>query len=215
MHPSYRHAMNMLDANYPQLATLYDHMMTTARIVTPPKLEVMRRVPMIGVADELNDAIYLDSKFVNHQPKNLTRVVIAHENGHLLAEHKQVDAAIAPHYARRNEQEADRIAVHLTGSHDDVSSMRVMANESVHRGLSSRGQSYQPLATMLQRAVGYFDGRKQQVTKKAEKAWQDYVGHYGTPEELEANIRGVDLNDRTYVDALIARRNHKTNPELG
>ena len=92
------------------------------------------------------------------------------------------------------EHEADRIMTHLLGSHDDALAMRRTFNsdEYLREALGTSGLKRMFAPVLLRNAR---NGRDKL---------------YGTLEEIEANIKGVDLNDRSHVNRLIARRNIET-----
>lgn len=212
MSPAHRESWQVLDASRPQLARLYHHLMRTAGILTPPKIEVLR-LPSIGMADYVSDTIALDSHYVDHAPPRHTRVVIGHETGHILAEHR-CSSYTPLNTLKAQEHEADRLSVYLSGSHDDASETRHWSNEATRHGWNSKLQSGYD-AGYWDKLAHRLEQLKPSTRKRTERVWANYVRVFGTPEELEANIRSVDLNDRGHFEALVARRNERTETERG
>ncbi len=213
MSQSHREAMNALDASHPQLARLYDRMMTSARIITPPKIEITG-LPQTGLALLDYDTIVLDHDYIHRKPTHYTGAIIGHEAGHLISD-KRMTYYTPKHILRDHEQEADRIAVRLTGSHQHVSEMRREANDMVWNNWRPSNRFNLRPGSHAERMAHALDHLSPLHKRHRTTDWEGYIGGYGTPEEMEANIRGVDLNDRTHVDKLIAVRNKLTNPELG
>jgi hypothetical protein len=210
MNISSREAMNALDASYPRLASLYDRMMTSARIFTPPKLQV-RPCYSIAKAERRSDTIILDTHYLENAPIGHTAAVIGHETGHLLSEIGPTTGTL-DQSIREFEHEADQISVHLTGSHDDVSAMRREAtNITKNCWRPSNNLGLKP-GSVMECIAQRLDHLSPYHKIKSKKIWAGQLRFYGTPEALEANIRRVDLNNRSHLDRLIALRNQETNP---
>lgn len=99
---------------------------------------------------------------------------------------------------KNQEHEADRIMAHLLGSKEDALIMRsafTPGSEFMkeHNALNE--------TTVLSRALS-------PVSQWLQRSSQKKL--YGTAEELEHNIMGVDLTDRSHVNRLIAQRNVAT-----
>lgn len=208
---SSREAMNALDASYPRLAKLYDRMMTSARIFTPPKI-MLEPIEAVGYAHYPSDTIILDPHYVENSPVGHAAALIGHEAGHLLSECRPTYFTPAE-ILRAHEQEADQIAVHLTGSHDDVSVMRCETNHYAKNHWRPSNKLDLRPDSLMGRIAQRLDHLSPYHTRQGKKAWAHYLEEYGTPEELEANIRSVDLADRSHVDRLVAIRNQHTNPK--
>lgn len=207
MHISSREALNALDASHPQLASLYHRMMSSARIFTPPKI-LLEPLEALGCVYFPSDTIILDPHFVENAPIRHTAAVIGHETGHLLSE-SCLTYFTPPEILRAEEQQADRIAVHLTGSHDDVSGMRSAANHHVKNIWRPSNKLGLDEASLMGRIARKIDHLHPFQKKKGTKTWQAYLRDYGTPEELEANIRSVDLSDRSHLETLVEKRNKR------
>lgn len=151
----------------------------------------------------------------------LTMGTIAHETGHVLERHHvgigfgnmlvdtanpwsgyflhpfngpvlvgKSQAALSRAY-KTQEHEADRIMTHFLGSQEDALSVRKALTPGsefapYYNATTSLSGLHSPLIPEFQR--------------------QTFHTLYGTPEELEANIRSVNLKDRSHVDRLIALR---------
>lgn len=177
--------MDELDRRYPALAHEYRQTMNRNTIALPPRV-LINDAPNIADALYGQDTIRMNPLFVEHMPRRYTLGVIAHEAGHIIAPHDPLLAVDLerelndPTVRKGKEHEADRIAVHLTGSHDDIIGMR--------RWLT----------------------RAQDVLvdpSEIRSVRRETLLHYGTQEEMEKNIRSVDLKDRSHIDRLIAERN--------
>lgn len=199
MATNYREALNVLDIKYPRLANLYDRMMRTARIVAPPTIEV-DHYPFGCWANVSDDIIGLDRTYLRKGPVKEVQATIGHEVGHILNRDTGWGNKV-------KEQAADRLAVHLTQSHDDVSAMRQTWEREIldeHRFSRKLRLSFLPekLATRI-------DALWPANPEDIELSFRVPNALYGTPEQLQANIRSVDLSDRSHLDRLVSEYNQR------
>lgn len=93
---------------------------------------------------------------------------------------------------RAQELEADRLAVFLTGSHDDVLKMRRAASPGGELLPDFTGTT---ILSRIKSPLNYVYNRI------------NFSLAQGGRKEIEQNIRGVDLTNRNHVESLIAKRN--------
>lgn len=102
---------------------------------------------------------------------------------------------------KRQEHEADRLMTHLLGSKEKALSARRMASPGSEIFEDAMGTLNKPVynpAAFVRRVMG----------KRA------FTQAYGTPTELENNIRSVNLKDRAWVERLIEEREQRIEAEI-